>query len=218
MELFSPEAQPGIMRAAAQYGVRQRILDLCTFDITRHPWRCGGLFDAIITDPPCKLSFSEAISSFHLTSADGVRAGAKRLGRKKERAADSPVDPQPRTCVNEHQWLNMTLTPRISPLYHRDSQQYVPPTKPYELSALAADLVILARYLLKPGGRLVFFLPTVIDEYKELDLDSVVCDGMQVIANSLQDFGAWGRRVRIIPRSHTRPRVRVCTTVSCSVF
>src|SRR5258708_34996410 len=84
---------------------------------------------------------------------------------------------------------------------HRYVQQYVPPTKPYELSALAADLVILARYLLKPGGRLVFFLPTVIDEYKELDLDSVLCDGMQVIANSLQDFGAWGRRVRNGPPS-----------------
>jgi tRNA (guanine10-N2)-methyltransferase len=73
----------------------------------------------------------------------------------------------------------------------------VPPTKPYELSALATDLVVLARYLLKPGGRLVFFLPTVIDEYKELDLDSMLCDGMQVVANSLQDFGAWGRRVRV---------------------
>ena len=78
----------------------------------------------------------------------------------------------------------------------RDGQPYLPPTKPYELSALAADLVILARYLLNPGGRLVFFLPTVIDEYKELDLDSMLCDGMEVVANSLQDFGAWGRRVR----------------------
>ena len=78
----------------------------------------------------------------------------------------------------------------------RDDRPYLPPTKPYELSALAADLVILARYLLNPGGRLVFFLPTVIDEYKELDLDSMLCDGMEVVANSLQDFGAWGRRVR----------------------
>jgi tRNA (guanine10-N2)-methyltransferase len=91
--------------------------------------------------------------------------------------------------------------------HRRDDQQYVPPTKPYELSALAADLVVLARYLLKPGGRLVFFLPTVIDEYKELDLDSVLCDGMQVIANSLQDFGAWGRRVSIISISRNRARV-----------
>jgi hypothetical protein len=103
-------------------------------------------------------------------------------------------------------WLNVTLTPLIFPILSlRDVQQYIPPTKPYELSALAADLVVLARYLLKPGGRLVFFLPTVIDEYKELDMDSVVCDGMQVIANSLQDFGAWGRRVCIIPFSHRPP-------------
>ena len=97
-------------------------------------------------------------------------------------------------------WLNVTLIPLIFPVLPlRDVQQFIPPTKPYELSALAADLVALARYLLKPGGRLVFFLPTVIDEYKELDLDSVVCDGMQVIANSLQDFGAWGRRVCVDP-------------------
>jgi hypothetical protein len=99
-------------------------------------------------------------------------------------------------------WLNMTLTPQIFLILSLRDDQYIPPTKPYELSALAADLVVLARYLLKPGGRLVFFLPTVIDEYKELDLDSVVCDGMQVIANSLQDFGAWGRRVCVIPFSH----------------
>jgi hypothetical protein len=89
------------------------------------------------------------------------------------------------------------MTSQILPRHTRDDQPHVPPTKPYELSALAADLVVLARYLLKPGGRLVFFLPTVIDEYKELDLDSLLCDGMQVVANSLQDFGAWGRRVRV---------------------
>jgi len=80
----------------------------------------------------------------------------------------------------------------------------VPPTKPYELSALATDLVVLARYLLKPGGRLVFFLPTVIDEYKELDLDSMLCDGMQLVANSLQDFGAWGRRLITIRKATSR--------------
>lgn len=48
------ETTPGIVRAAAQYGVANRIMDLCTFDVTRNPWRCGELFDAIITDPPCK--------------------------------------------------------------------------------------------------------------------------------------------------------------------
>lgn len=77
----------------------------------------------------------------------------------------------------------------------RDDQPYVPPTKPYELSALAVDLVLLARYMLKPSGRLVFFLPTVTDEYEELDVQTMLCEGMEVVANSLQDFGSWGRRV-----------------------
>lgn len=73
----------------------------------------------------------------------------------------------------------------------------MPPTKPYELSSLAVDLVLLARYMLKPGGRLVFFLPTVTDEYEELDVKAMLCEGMEVIANSLQDFGSWGRRVSL---------------------
>lgn len=45
---------PGVIRAAAQYGVASRVIDLLTFDVTRNPWRCGELFDAIVTDPPCE--------------------------------------------------------------------------------------------------------------------------------------------------------------------
>lgn len=79
--------------------------------------------------------------------------------------------------------------------FDRGEQPYIPPTKPYELSQLVTDLVLFARYLLKPGGRLVFFLPTVTDEYEEIDIYTTLCEGMEVIANSLQDFGSWGRRV-----------------------
>lgn len=79
--------------------------------------------------------------------------------------------------------------------FYRQNGPYIPATKPYELSELVNDLVLLARYLLKPGGRLVFFLPTVTEEYQEVDIDDMICDGMEVIANSLQDFGTWGRRV-----------------------
>jgi tRNA (guanine10-N2)-methyltransferase len=79
---------------------------------------------------------------------------------------------------------------------------YIHPTKPYEFSNLASDLVVLARYMLKPGGRLVFFLPTVTDEYDQLDIDSTLCEGMTVVANSLQDFGSWGRRVCPLEISH----------------
>jgi len=148
---------PGIIDAANQYGVASKIIDLCTFDVTQNPWRCGGIFDAIVTDPPY-----------------GVRAGAKRIGRKKERFIGPirPASTQP------------------------DDQPYIPPTKPYELSELVSDLVLLSRYMLNPGGRLVFFLPTVSDEYEEIDIDTMLCHGMEVVANSLQDFGSWGRRVR----------------------
>ncbi|KAJ7096373.1 tRNA guanosine-2'-O-methyltransferase [Mycena epipterygia] len=162
-----PDQPPGVLRAAKQYGVADRIVDLCTFDVTRNPWRCGNLFDTIVTDPPY-----------------GVRAGAKRLGRKKELS-------ETQKAVN----LENQLSAR------NKKEPYIPPTKPYELSLLAADLVALARYLLKPGGRLVFFLPTVNDQYEEVDIQSMLCDGMLLVANSLQDFGSWGRRLVTIRKA-----------------
>jgi len=157
---------PGIIRAAVQYGVDKRIIDLCTFDVTQNPLRCGELFDAIVTDPPY-----------------GIRAGAKRLGRKPR-----PPGAPPRPALRPS-------SPRP------DNQPYIPPTKPYELSALATDLILLSRYLLKPNGRLVFFLPTVTDEYEEVDVQTMMCEGMEVVANSLQDFGSWGRRLITIRKT-----------------
>ncbi|TFK26531.1 RNA methylase [Coprinopsis marcescibilis] len=161
------EGEPGVMRAAKQYGVQNRILDLATFDITHNPWRTGGMFDAIITDPPY-----------------GVRAGAKRLGRKRE--------------LSERQ-KELCRLHRENP--RPDDTPYIPPTKPYELSHLVEDLVLFARYVLRPNGRLVFFLPTVTDEYEEVDINTMLCEGMEVIANSLQDFGAWGRRLITIRKT-----------------
>ncbi|KAH9839294.1 tRNA guanosine-2'-O-methyltransferase [Rhodofomes roseus] len=160
-QMRGKEKQPGIIRAAAQYGVAHRIIDLCTFDVTRNPWRCGELFDAIITDPPY-----------------GVRAGAKRLGRKAR--PDKAPRPKPAEPFSSKR---------------PDDEPYIPPTMPYELSSLVVDLVLLARYLLRPRGRLVFFLPTVTDEYEELDIQTMLCEGMEVVANSLQNFGTWGRRL-----------------------
>jgi tRNA (guanine10-N2)-methyltransferase len=68
-----------IRKAAEQYGVEPLLMDLATFDLAvrsyrggnesdsrkANPWRTDGFLDAIVTDPPY-----------------GVRAGAKRLGRK----------------------------------------------------------------------------------------------------------------------------------------
>jgi tRNA (guanine10-N2)-methyltransferase len=53
--IISAGKSPGIIVAATQYGVASKVLDLCSFDVTHNPWRCGELFDAIVTDPPCKL-------------------------------------------------------------------------------------------------------------------------------------------------------------------
>ncbi|KAF9784413.1 tRNA guanosine-2'-O-methyltransferase [Thelephora terrestris] len=163
-QMRGKDSSPGIIRSANQYGVTSRILDLLTMDVTQHPWRVGGLFDAIVTDPPY-----------------GIRAGAKRLGRKKTRE---------------------TVTERVQTfIATRESDQpYVPPTKPYELSELVSDLVLFSRAMLKPQGRLIFFLPTVTEEYEEVDIDTMLCDGMEVIANSLQDFGNWGRRLITIKK------------------
>jgi len=40
---------PGIYRAADQYGLRSLVMDCATFDVTKNPWRCGDIFDAIVT-------------------------------------------------------------------------------------------------------------------------------------------------------------------------
>ncbi|QRV93804.1 tRNA guanosine-2 -O-methyltransferase [Ceratobasidium sp. AG-Ba] len=154
-QMRGKESTPGIRRAADQYGVQNRILDLCTFDVTQ-----------IHT---LKLRYQLTFG------ADGVRAGAKRLGRKDgQEMRTEPMVLLDGSLAHTH-------------------KTYVPPTKPYELSALAVDLVELARYLLVPGGRLVFFLPTVTDDYAPVDVPQL--EGMELRANSLQNFGKWGRRL-----------------------
>jgi hypothetical protein len=88
---------------------------------------------------------------------------------------------------------------------------YVPPFRPYELTHLTLDLIRLARYLLVKGGRLVFFLPTVTEEYDAIDIP--VVEGMKELKwkeGSVQDFGKWSRRVSHIDRTLDRsPSLRV---------
>ncbi|KZO98892.1 RNA methylase [Calocera viscosa TUFC12733] len=159
-QLRGKDKIPGILQSAEQYRVAGRITDCVVFDVTCNPWRCGELFDAIITDPPY-----------------GVRAGAKRLGRKE----GLPMREEAKILENG------------APSH--ESPEYRPPKRPYELAELVVDLVVLSRYMLRPGGRLVFFLPTITDDYQEVDVPQV--EGMELVANSLQLFGhgVWGRRL-----------------------
>ncbi|KAL7418709.1 hypothetical protein Q5752_006392 [Cryptotrichosporon argae] len=110
----------------------------------------------------------------------GVRAGAKRIGKADKH----------RTPMRDEPFIMPDGTPsHLKPTY-------LPPFKPYGLVALTRDLILLARYLLVPGGRLVFFLPTVTDEYDDVDIP--VVGGMRELKvgdGSVQNFGHWGRRL-----------------------
>jgi tRNA (guanine10-N2)-methyltransferase len=88
-----------------------------------------------------------------------------------------------------------------NPLLTSSKPDYVPPARPYEMMHLTLDLIRFARYMLVPGGRLVFFLPTVTEEYDAIDIP--VVEGMTELKwedGSVQEFGKWGRRVRLTSR------------------
>lgn len=85
---------------------------------------------------------------------------------------------------------------------------YIPVSRPYEMTDLVYDLVLFARWMLVPGGRLVFFLPTVTEDWDDLDVP--VVQGMKEIkfcSGSSQDFGRWSRRVSLESESHSPFRV-----------
>ncbi|KAJ1662118.1 hypothetical protein IW140_000803 [Coemansia sp. RSA 1813] len=147
----------GIRANLDQYNLSDRVLDTAVFDICRNPWRNGPLFDAIITDPPY-----------------GVRAGAKRLGRRNGTVPQN----------------SFTIVDGVE--NHKRSDYY-PPTVAYEMSDVISDLLDLAAEKLVVGGRLVYWLPTVTNEYepKDIPLHPV----LRLVSNSEQPFGSWSRRL-----------------------
>lgn len=102
----------------------------------------------------------------------GVRAGAKKLGR------------------HDGKELTMRTYDGI-PMHTRED--YYPPTKPYEMSEVLSDLLDFAAEHLVLGGRLVYWLPTIVDEYSNQDVPQHPC--MTLISNSEQNFGQWSRRL-----------------------
>lgn len=107
----------------------------------------------------------------------GVRAGAKTLGRA------------PGTRLFGR--TEAGVMPDGRPVHEREG--YLPPKKPYELSDLADDLLDYAAETLVDDGRLVFWLPTVNEDYSPVDLPRR--NDMQLLANSTQNFGRWSRRL-----------------------
>ncbi|ORZ15647.1 hypothetical protein BCR42DRAFT_437915 [Absidia repens] len=146
----------GVKSNIEQYNLQGRVLDSLVFDVTRNPWRCDDWLDAIVTAPY------------------GVRAGAKKLGRKDE-------DKKP-LQLRSYEGVPMHLR-----------QDYYPPTKPYEMSEVLSDLLEFSAKHLRIGGRLVYWLPTVVDEYSNTDVPQH--PSMALISNSEQNFGQWSRRL-----------------------
>ncbi|KAI8093582.1 uncharacterized protein BX664DRAFT_330022 [Halteromyces radiatus] len=162
----------GVKSNIEQYNLQGRVLDSLVFDVTRNPWRCDDWLDAIVTAPY------------------GVRAGAKRLGRKDE--LKKPLQERSYEGV---------------PMHLRED--YYPPTKPYEMSEVLKDLLEFSAKHLHVGGRLVYWLPTVVDEYSNTDVPQHPC--MVLISNSEQNFGQWSRRLI------TMEKVKHYTTSSSSL-
>ena len=63
----------------------------------------------------------------------------------------------------------------------------------YEMPEIIQDLIYFAAKYLVVGGRLVFWLPTFVDEYKIDDIPTH--PSLVLIANSEQNFGKWSRRL-----------------------
>lgn len=68
-----------------------------------------------------------------------------------------------------------------------------PETEVYEMEEVVIDLVNFAAIHLVVGGRLVFWLPTVTQEFSVQDLPSH--PWLRLVANSSQNFGSWERRL-----------------------
>jgi tRNA (guanine10-N2)-methyltransferase len=109
----------------------------------------------------------------------GVRAGAKQLGRRDV----------------EKQRTEPFLLP--NGIYSHEQPDYIPPTKPYALDHLLLDLMNFSAKVLAPKGRLVFWMPTMIESSsnKSHELQLELTRDFRLVAHSLQDFGVWGRRL-----------------------
>ncbi|GAA5820772.1 hypothetical protein JCM10212_005574, partial [Sporobolomyces blumeae] len=107
----------------------------------------------------------------------GVRAGAKRTGREEGARQVLPT----KVPGREHEG------------YHHQFDDYVPPSVGWPMEEVITTLITFSLYMLKPGGRLVFFLPTNESEYSDVDVP--VVPGLTLISNTSQSFGKWARRL-----------------------
>ncbi|KAJ3109850.1 hypothetical protein HDU97_000080 [Phlyctochytrium planicorne] len=88
--------------------------------------------------------------------------------------------------------VNSKFPPKTT-FFKPNGEPKLPQTVPYELHEVIIDLVSFAADILVPGGRVVYWLPTLPDEYHPSDIPSH--PRLRLVANSEQFFGKWARRL-----------------------
>ncbi|KAI9291017.1 hypothetical protein K502DRAFT_326490 [Neoconidiobolus thromboides FSU 785] len=149
-----------------QYNFKDQILDTVVFDITHHPWRNQIQFDAIVTDPPY-----------------GVRAGAKKLGRKQ----------------GNRKLEDIALINGIPAHLNSD---YLPPKVNYDMPQVLLDLLNFSANHLTVGGRITFWLPNIVENDEEPIIPNHPC--LNLISDCEQAFHGWSRRL-ITMEKHKQP-------------
>jgi len=152
-----------------QYELVGNYLDGFVSDLTNTPIRQTPFIDAIVCDPPY-----------------GVREGLKVLGNRDPEKGKEPVI---RNGVLRHLYV-----PRDH-LYHYYSRvlitghrqdDYVPPKRPYSFLTMLDDIMQFAADHLVPDGRLCFWMPTVNEDFSQLDIPSH--PQLQLVSVCVQEF------------------------------
>ncbi|CAO1630027.1 unnamed protein product [Jaminaea pallidilutea] len=212
-----PKAEIGILEAARQYGLRKRFLDFLTCDVTQNPWRTLRVgVETHDGQQEQRIQQQFLVDAIVADPPYGVRAGAKRLGHRKADRLHARTEPH---------WL-----PEKQGWSH-EQEDYVPPTRPYSLDDLLADLLVFGAKMIKDGGRLVFWMPVMNEDEDEDEVDNEgraelgrgsttakreptpVPTGPEwdLIAVSTQDFGRWARRLVTLQR---KPRGADASTLT----
>lgn len=151
-----------------QYGLVENYLDGFVSDLTNTPIRQTPFIDAIVCDPPY-----------------GVREGLKVLGNRDPEKGKEPVI---RDGVLRHLYVPRDLYHYCSGAlimgYRQDD--YVPPKRPYGFLAMLDDIMQFAADHLVPGGRLCFWMPTVNEDFSQLDIPSH--PQLQLVSVCVQEF------------------------------
>lgn len=156
----------GLKSLACEYGVSDRILGGIVCDFKKGMWR-------VLKDKnDGNLGDFEIFDAIVTDPPYGVRAGAKKVTGMLD--------------VNKSNEFkhanNYSVRSKVQPVLEN-----------YDMEELVDDLVDFAAHYLKPKGRLVFWLPTITQDFMIDDIPQH--PKLRLVSNSSQKFNKWERRL-----------------------